>query len=205
MASVLSDAPSVTQRSQYHHYVPRFILRNYVDPNQQPTPDTGNKRKDKKRLQQIQRNRDFMVNVLNLQDVKLEQQTTSRTFRVMDMYRDFDTSKPDQHHLEKELSKLEARAGQTLTRVRKAFCSGEQEVELLRGEKDDLRKFLFIRNRNFQKRFNITLEEYKENDRAQMLAYMEEKNFTNSIDVWYNNIKAILDLKIDVDGNGWKR
>lgn len=143
-----------------------------------------------------------MLNVLDLQGGKLAQQSISHTFGVMDLYRDFDTSKPDQHHLEKELSKLESRAGETLAKVRQAFDSGKQEVELIRGEKDDLRKFLFImlyRNRNFQARFNVTLEEYKEIDRAPMLAYMKEKNFTRPIDVWFANIKAILDLKIDVD------
>ena len=204
MASALPGAPVAPQRPQYHHYIPRFILRNYVDPAQQPTPNTGNKKKDKKKLQQMQRKRDFLLNILNLQGTMLEQQPISRTFGVMDMYRDFDTSNPDQHRLEKELSKLESRAGETIAKVRTAFDSGKHEVELLRGEKDDLRKFLFImlyRNTTFQKRFNITIEEYEENDRAQMLAFMKDKNFTRPIDVWFTNIKAILDLKIDVDGS----
>lgn len=199
MTSGMQAAPTVAQRSQYHHYVPRFILRNYTDPNQQPVVNTGNKKQDKNKQRRIRQTRDFMLNVVNLQDVELEQQPLSQTFGVTDMYRDFDTSKPDQHYLEKELSKLESRAGEIIANVRKAFDAGKGQVELLRGERNDLRKFLFImlyRNRMFQSRFNISMEEYSANDRKEMLAYMKEKNFTRPIDVWFSNIRAFLELKI---------
>lgn len=201
----MQAASTVAQRSQYHHYVPRFILRNYVDPKQQPVVNTGNKKQKKNKQRRIQQTRDFMLNVVNLQDVGLEQQPLSQIFGVTDMYRDFDTSKPDQHYLEKELSKLESRAGEVLANVRKAFDAGKGQIELLRGERNDLRKFLFImlyRNRMFQSRFNIPVEEYSANDKEAMLAYMKEKNFTKPIDVWFSNIRAFLELKI-VGNENW--
>ena len=38
---------------------------------------------------------------------------------------------------------------------------------------------------------------YSENDREKLLHYMREKGFARPVDVWFDNIKAILELKMD--------
>ena len=62
---------------------------------------------------------------------------------LTDMYRDF-AHATNQHYLEQQLSKLESRAGQIISKIKKAFEANENEVWITRPERDDLRKFLFI-------------------------------------------------------------
>lgn len=48
------------------------------------------------------------------------------------------------------------------------------------------------------KRFYYYSEEgYSENDREKLLKYMREKGFKRPVDVWFDNIKAMLELKMD--------
>lgn len=148
-----------------------------------------------------------MINLVNLETAQLEQAPLSRTFGLQDMYRDFEASDPElQHHVEKRLSVLESEAAKILARARKAFNEGKGEVMMKREERDLLRRFLFImlyRNKGFYGRFNLSKEDYKSNDRAQMMEYMEEKGFEKPIDVWFSNIKAFLDVKIEKDPFSW--
>jgi hypothetical protein len=77
-----------------------------------------------------------------------------------------------------------------------------------RPQRDILRKFLFImkyRGKRFHKRyFHDTAEAYDENDQERMLAYMAKKLFKKQIDVWFDNIKGILELKMDY-GMEWMK
>lgn len=64
-----------------------------------------------------------------------------------------------------------------------------------------LRKFLFImkyRGVRFYRRYHHEkAEDYAEDDTEKMLEYMKEKKIQRPIDVWFDNIKGILDLKMD--------
>src|SRR5438046_7080918 len=106
---------------------------------------------------------------------------------ITDMYRDF-AHATDQHYLEKQLSKLESRACEIISKIKKAFEANENEVWITRPERDDLRKFLFImkyRGLLMRQRFYYQrIEEYSANDREMMLKYMHEKGFQKPIDVW---------------------
>jgi hypothetical protein len=123
------------------------------------------------------------------------------------MYRDFSKAS-DQNYLENELSKLESEAARIISKIRKAFDSGNQAVWISRNERNILRKFLFImkyRGKNFHKRFvNSEMEGYVENDREQFLKYMRENGFRKPVDVWIHSIKAILELKMDYMGKWMK-
>ena len=75
-----------------------------------------------------------------------------------------------------------------------------------RGERDLLRRFLFImmyRNKNFHGRFNVSKENYNADDRAEMMEYMDRKGFKKPIDVWFSNINAFIDVKIDRNPMAW--
>ena len=118
------------------------------------------------------------------------------------MYRDFEEAGPDQHKLEKELSVLESAAGQIIARVTKTYEAGKKEVQLIRKDKDILRRFLFImmyRNSGFAKRFEKSRDEYDSDDRESMLAYMDEKGFQKPKDVWFANIRAFMEVELDED------
>jgi hypothetical protein len=133
--------------------------------------------------------------------------TVERTFGLTDMYRDI-AHATNQQYLEEQLSKLESRAGEIISKIRKAFKAQERHVWLIRKERDILRKFLFImkyRGSGMHKRFDHEIAEgYHADDRDRLLQYMQEKGFKKPIDVWFDNIKGMLDLKMDPNGR-WMR
>lgn len=124
----------------------------------------------------------------------------SRTFGLTDMYRDF-THATNQHYIEDQLARLESRAGMVITKICKAFEAGQAEVWLPRPDRDILRKFLFIMkyrgSRAYKRFYHDSADGYSENDREKLLHYMREKGFERPVDVWFDNIKAILELKMD--------
>ena len=123
------------------------------------------------------------------------------------MYRDLEDA-INQHYLEEQLSRLEARTGQIIHKIRQAFEAGEREVWITRPDRNTLRKFLFImkyRGTGQRKRFyHQNAEDYSEDDRERLLTYMREKGYQKPIDVWFDNIKAMLELKMDLEGKWMK-
>lgn len=144
-----------------------------------------------------------MLHTINLagETGEIDETPVSRTFGLRDMYRDF-AEASNQHYLEEQLSRLESSAGRIISKILKAFEAGETEVWLARRERDTLRKFIFImkyRGSGFHRRFyHQDAERYSANDRDKMLKYMQEKGFKKPIDVWFNNIKGMLELEMDL-------
>lgn len=174
---------------QYHHFIPRFILRNYS----YKSPKNGRNR------------REDMLHTIDLSGPtgKIAESSVARTLGKVDMYRDFSKAQ-NQHGLEKQLSRLESDAGRVVATIRKRFEAGDKEVWITRLERDRLRKFLFImkyRSSNMHKRFyHETFEDYSADDRERLLEYVRAKDFEKPIDVWFDNIKAILELEMDPGG-----
>jgi hypothetical protein len=143
-----------------------------------------------------------MLHAINLAEANAEviETPVSRTFGLTDMYRDF-TNAANQQYLEEQLAQLEARVGRIISTIRKTFEAGAGEVWISRPDRDVLRKFLFImkyRGSTFHKRFyHDSAEGYNADDREALLKYMREKGFQKPIDVWFHNIKAMLELKMD--------
>lgn len=131
----------------------------------------------------------------------------SRTFGITDMYRDLKNSR-NEHYLEEELSKLESRVGEVVSKMRKHFEEGKADVWITRTERNILRKFLFImkyRSSRMHKRFyHQDAQGYFADDKEKLLRYMDEKGFKTPSDVWFDNIKGMLELKMDVKGDWMK-
>ncbi|ELR09756.1 hypothetical protein VC83_01180 [Pseudogymnoascus destructans] len=119
------------------------------------------------------------------------------------MYRDFAKAE-NQQGLEKQLAGLESLAGRVVATIRKRFEAGNENVWITRLERDTLRKFLFImkyRSSNMYKRFcPETFEDYSADDREELLKYVRGKDFEKPIDVWFDNIRAMLELEMDPGG-----
>lgn len=189
-------------KSQYHHYIPRFILKPFSHPFRR------SKKKDKDGPKKQFRPGQEMLYTINLAgDGEIVEAPLEKSFGLKDMYRDLRDA-GNQHHIEQKLSVLESQAGQIISRMRQTHESGEKDVWMTRKERDTLRKFLFImkyRSMDFHKRFqHDTADEYCADDKERFLKYMAEKGFTRPMDVWLDNIKAILGLKMDPDANWGK-
>jgi Protein of unknown function (DUF4238) len=186
--------------SQYHHFIPRFILRHFAHPYK---PVAGSKRHRK-----VPRKDDPMLYTIDLAaNGEVVESPVAKSFGLTDMYRDLQHM-GNQHDLEKRLAKLECEVGQIIANIRKKHEAGDAQVWMIRKDRDTLRKFLFVmkyRGIRFHRRFqHQTAEEYSADDREVLLKYMAEKGFTRPIDVWFDNIKTILNLKMGPESN-WMR
>lgn len=192
--------------SQYHHYIPRFILRNFAHSFEPPKNPNGPKKRGKRKWKKGCYPGDPMLNTINLAGTTAEivEAPISNTFGQTDMYRDF-ADATNQNHLEQQFSRLESRAAEIITRIRKEHEVAKLEIWLSRAEKDTLRKFLFImkyRSLGFHKRFyHETAEGYSEDDKTRLVQYMREKGYQKPIDIWFDNINAMLDMKMDLEDN----
>jgi hypothetical protein len=195
--------PSTPAESQYHHFIPRFILRNFAHPFKPPDiPPKGSAKRGKRSRKGGHYPNEPMLYAINLAGATAELTETpvSRTFGLVDMYRDLKGA-TNQHYLEEQLSRLESRAGQVIHKIRNAFEAREREVWITRQDRDILRKFLFImkyRGTTAHKRFyHQNTEAYFADDKERLLKYMLEKGYQKPVDVWFDNIKAMLELKMD--------
>src|SRR5205823_13090783 len=120
---------------------------------------------------------EHMLSSINLSGFAAEviETPVSRTFGMVDMYRDIRDA-TNQHHIEVQFSRLESRASQIIHKLRAAFEAGEQAVWNSRPDRDLLRKFLFILNYRsswFHQRFYHTCEvRYRDDPSVTLLNYL---------------------------------
>ena len=197
------SGPLSTEKSQYHHFIPRFILRNFAHPYQPPKDlYNGTKQRNRQKKRGSHRPGEPMLNIINTEGDAIEilETTVAKTLGMMDMYRDF-RGQTKQHHLEEKLSKLEARAGQVISKIRQSLKARNQEVCITRTQRNDLRKFLFImkyRGSGMHKRyFHSDADEYSQNDKQMLRKHMEERGLKSPIHVWFENIDAMLEVDMD--------
>ncbi|KAJ5368273.1 uncharacterized protein N7496_008033 [Penicillium cataractarum] len=187
-------------RYEKHHFIPRFILKQFAPKDQPPTgPLIASSDDSRRRKKSIGKRRDFLVNKVDLERSILTQRPVSTEFALIDMYRDpgFDQNP---YHLEKKLAKLENQASDIISRAFKQFSRG-LVLELKRSELDNLRKFLFLmkyRNSGMFDRYDHDdIDGYQADDRMRMLDYMRARNFEKPREVWFDNLRQFLDLEMD--------
>ncbi|KAK4066127.1 uncharacterized protein Triagg1_8195 [Trichoderma aggressivum f. europaeum] len=194
--SMLENAPS-----QYHHFVPQFLLKNFVDacvPSQHGSTTSKNRR-----ARRGKRKTDPTVNRVDLSSETPEviEIPVKRILGKTDMYRDTNKPSAEQQHVEMMFGDVESRTSRIIRNITKAFNEGDRGIWLTRGERNLLRKFLFLmkyRGPTFYGRYNHeTASGYDANDRERMLEYMRKKGFERPIDVWFDNIKTIIELDMD--------
>ncbi|OGM41362.1 hypothetical protein ABOM_009948 [Aspergillus bombycis] len=191
-------AQTTEYKAEYHHFIPRFLLRQFAA-LEQPSPSRrSRRRKPRGQRPQGQSPKDPFVNAIDLKKNALVQVSVSREFGLVDMYRDQGYSNP--RHIEDNLGKLEGHAGRIIKRASDTFRAG-QTLELTRRERDTIRKFLFLmkyRNSTFYARYNHdSISTYDANDKHHMERYMREKRFKSPRDIWFANLKTFLDLEMD--------
>ncbi|KAL1632958.1 hypothetical protein SLS56_003244 [Neofusicoccum ribis] len=197
-ASGLPNEQEVKERSQYQHYVPRFILRNFAHHSEPVIGDSKRSGKHRNKRKRPNSKKPDMLHLIKLGDpVERVEVSLATEFGKQDMYRDFQRA-VDQQHIEKKLAYLECRVAPTIEKFRIAQENGKDSVEIMRSELDELRKFLFImkyRGSTQRKRFyDRDIDTYSANDRQYMVEYMRRRRFQTPIQVWYDNIKTIVDL-----------
>lgn len=196
--------------SQYQHYIPRFLLRNFAHSYPKPSgvsssPTTlphGQSR------QRRRRQLDHKVNCLDLSTSPpiISEQLVDRIFGKINMYQNTSKQSADQNRVEEMLAKLENDASQIVSEIPNSLDGRHRGIWLTRHDRNLLRKFLFImkyRGSVFHHRFcHEESATYFSNDKENLVKYMHEKGLARPMDVWLDNIEVILKLDMD-DTQKW--
>ncbi|KAK2764586.1 hypothetical protein FQN54_009281 [Arachnomyces sp. PD_36] len=205
MAARPNSTPDGGTTSQYHHYIPRFILRNFSHPFKPPKLPKGQKPNGKRKGKKGPYRGDPMLYTIDMDSpsAQISESPVSTTFGKTDMYRDFENA-PNQHIIEQKLSRLESDAARIIKKIRDAHEGWKQQVWVPRSERDTLRIFLFIMkyrgSRAHQRFYHQNAKDYSEDDQERLRKYMRDKGYKRPVDVWFDNITVLLDLKMDSEG-----
>lgn len=199
---------SSSQDTRFHHYIPQFLLRNFSHPRQSPQRKNGKGKRNGK-----PRRAEDMLNAIDLPGDRAElvEIPAKKTFGIRDLYLD-PKNQQNVQHIEELLGLLEGRAARVINKIRDRFerlsPATNNQVTLTRDEKDTLRKFLFVmryRRTNIKQDHDIeTLDDYAGPDKEELAAYMQKRGFEKPLDVWLDNIKAFVEIKIDADAEKWQ-
>ena len=191
-----------TTSAQYQHFVPQFLLRNFSHPykpqNNGPKTSKRSKRKIFPR-EPVVHNPNLFVDPPVMCETPVK-----RILGQIDMYRDTSKPSPEQQHIEQMFSKLEGQASAVFRKITKSFEQKDKGLWLTRDERDLIRKFLFLlkyRGSGFHQRFyHDNTDGYDANDRELLHDYMAEKGYKRPVDVWFDNLKTIMELHMDPEG-----
>ncbi|TFB00214.1 hypothetical protein CCMA1212_007819 [Trichoderma ghanense] len=196
-----------TRKPEYQHFIPQFLLRNFS--HKYVPPDGAKAGKPKKRTK---KNRmypgDDVINSLCLSDeYHIDECLVRRVCGMENMYVDKTKPAKEQGNLEKKFGVLENRASCVYREVIKAYEDGESHIWLKREDEDILRKFIFLlayRGEQYRKKYNFdSIQDYDEDDKDSLQAYMTKHGFTRPISVWLHGLETIIDLNMDTRGR-WK-
>ncbi|GAW21062.1 hypothetical protein ANO14919_105750 [Xylariales sp. No.14919] len=203
MAGPVHTTPS---NPEYQHFVPQFILRNFA--HKYTGPQRSKKGKNKKKDDSIFRG-EFVVNNVNLKadPIAIEETKVKRILGQYDMYQDTALPAAQRRQIETMLGKLEAHVSTIFRKMTKAFDAGDPSVWVTREERNAIRKFLFIlkyRGSTFHNRFyHENPDQYDANDKSRLQTYMEKNSLKRPVDVWFHNLKTIMNLNMNTEG--WQR
>ena len=115
MYSKSNSALNTGTTSQYHHYIPQFILRNFAHPFKPPKVPKNHKLGGKPKGKKGYYRGNPMLYTINMAgpSAQIGESPVSGTFGNTDMYRDFENA-PNQHYIEQKLSRLESDAARII-------------------------------------------------------------------------------------------
>ncbi|KAK3811874.1 MAG: hypothetical protein J3Q66DRAFT_403739 [Benniella sp.] len=185
------------RQSQFHHYIPRFILKTFADNFTLATNtefiannSTVFKATDpdvQARNNSHRRQPDYYINLYRAKDHSTVLSDIKRSYGLDDMYRDVTTD--DCMKFEKLLAEME-NASSTFIR---SIWAGK-DLELTRSQLSDMKKFLAIMMYRAEHRRSQYYDESF--DMMTMLSirkHMANKQIERVQDVWFDNLKWLIE------------
>src|SRR6266540_2378162 len=132
------------QQDQYHHYIPRFLLRNFAVNNYERIFVRGKKLFIQKKHKRNFKDKNKEEALLQTYDRTISQicfSLVAKTYGYTNMYKDLEHE--DVMRVEKKLATLEMQASNVIHEIVKA-SQKESQVVLLSTALNNLYKFLFI-------------------------------------------------------------
>lgn len=190
---------SASTRAEYQHFVPQFLLRNFSTPAE--LPRNSSKRQPKKGYG----NEKIHHVDLTTDELAVEVVPVRRVMGMNNMYEDLGQATPKQRrHVEELFGRLEGESSRIFRRIIKGVEDGNKGIWLPREDRNVLRRFLFLlmyRSSQSHRRFyHATRDEYKSEDEVELHQYMLDRGFDRPVGVWFDNLKAIAECKMDAEG-----
>ncbi|RXW18825.1 hypothetical protein EST38_g7022 [Candolleomyces aberdarensis] len=188
----------------YHHYIPRFILREFIP--EDTTSLEPSVRKTKKQRQRESRKArkkgqpdPETISVFNLGSRAIESVPIASTFGVINFYQDA-SNQEDLEHLEKKLSELEGKAARIIRELH--IAAGRQSPSptftLPRSDLQLLRKFIFL----MHYRSSAIEKTYFQEDHPrnapirQWIRHLKKtKGYTTDKEIWLDGLDYYLSTK----------
>ncbi|CAG8739465.1 6022_t:CDS:1, partial [Racocetra persica] len=124
------------QRDEYHHYIPRFILRNFAIDRYERIFTSNRKQFNQNQKLWKERKRGESLQIYDRAKDQLDISLIKRTYGDINMYKDLNHN--DTMRVENKLSKLEEKASKVVKDIIEASQSNGQIV-LFRKNVADLR------------------------------------------------------------------
>ncbi|KAL6301945.1 hypothetical protein BKA93DRAFT_827769 [Sparassis latifolia] len=175
---------------QYHHYIPRFILRNYkIETAGLQTDDRRHKPKDYKNCPVV--NDDILF--YSLTDTSLDKRPISSVYGEINLYKDV-TNPANVQHIERKLSVLEGHAARIVGTILAGMNQGRFRIG--RPDLNILRKYLFVMGyRRDQRVVDSFREDLPQN--APLVKWIRKfkriHNLQSAPDVWLHVLNYYLD------------
>ncbi|KAI1808065.1 hypothetical protein F4811DRAFT_549158 [Daldinia bambusicola] len=116
-------------KSQYHHYIPRFILKQFTFDTFENFDKSGKKQEN------------FLLHVMS-PDHQFQVEDVSKTCGKIDLY--MNSHETDPMRVEKLFSDLESRASSILAKIREAVSQNLDTIEIFQSHVTILFKFMYI-------------------------------------------------------------
>ena len=183
-SGAINEAPSPTDaadasksvKNQYHHYIPRFVLRNFALDSH---------------LRHSKERHDIYLYSIKSKDLRIAD--VDKEYGIRNMYSDIENTK-DVNYVEIELSKLE----QTASKVINEFLDlSRDQFTIVSSELNSLKKFLYIMSFRHPRRRQQYLEgKFDGIGKSLETDFMNEKGRSTLGEVWLENMKGIVDTDI---------
>ncbi|CAG8471144.1 3288_t:CDS:2 [Funneliformis mosseae] len=168
------------QTEQYHHYIPRFLLRNFAIDNYERIFESNINQQKKKSQRKVE-----LIQTYVREEDQLRVSFISKTYGRTNMYKDINNE--DAMHVEAKLSKLERSVSETIRNIVKT-SQMENQVVLLRKDLEDLRKFIFIMNyRNSQRYFQYANDKFDIPTKLMVTTFMQQHNLQRPAEAGEND------------------
>ena len=164
-------------KSQYHHYIPRFIIRNFALDDH---------------LRHSKERHDIYY--YSLADQKLRIADVDTSYGMVDMYADIKNVE-SLHCVELKLSELERSASKI---IRQIIDPLQKEITLTWQELIELRRFLWTMSFRYPgRRLQYTEGRFSESGKEVELEFMKAKDRQTLDDVWLENVQGLLSETLD--------
>ncbi|KAG0295011.1 hypothetical protein BGZ96_012782 [Linnemannia gamsii] len=190
-----------TLRTEFHHYIPRFILKTFADNfslnntefiTNASSPDFSEFEPRKPSKLRRKERPTYYINLFRVEDCTTEPANIARVYGAEDMYRD--VTEADCMKFEKLLGKHESTSATFIRQIWKE----EEDLSLTRAQLADMKKFLVVmmfrgehrRRQYFNQNFDPLTE-------LSVNMHMEHNNISSIQSVWFKNLKWIIEASAE--------